>query len=112
MTSVADEIQRREKAALEAIRKSFGTEDGEFGATMFADHHVEELDGSYWLKHLGTEAPLPARVLDILVLSSHWGDDEHEMEVFDFSLPDEVTDYVLSVRFDESGAIEEISMES
>lgn len=62
--------------------------------------------------HLGIEKPDPARVLDILQLSSRWGDDEYEMEVFDFTLPDDVTSYVMSVRFDESGSIEEVSMES
>ncbi|MUI16138.1 DUF2004 domain-containing protein [Massilia dura] len=34
------------------------------------------------------------------------------MDVFDFSLPDDVTDYVISVRFDDSGEVENISMES
>ena len=34
------------------------------------------------------------------------------MEVFDFTLSDEVTDYVISVRFDEAGSVEEVSMES
>ena len=112
MTSVADEIQRREKVALEAIKKSFGTEDGEFGATMFSTHHIEELEPSYWLKHLGTENPEPVKVLDILEFKSHWGEDEHEIGVFDFTLPDGVTNYVMSVRFDQSGSIDEVSMES
>lgn len=112
MSSVADEIQRREKIALEAIKKSFGTEDGKYGATMFAEHHIEELDRSYWLKHLGTGEPKPVHVLSILELRSHWGEDEYEIGVFDFSLPDGVTDDVLCVRFDESGVVKEISMES
>ena len=50
MSSIAAEIQRREKLALDAIKNSFGTEDGEFGATMFATHHIEELKSAYWLK--------------------------------------------------------------
>ena len=112
MTSIATEIQRREKLALEAIKSTFGTEDGEFGATMFATHHIEELEPAYWLKHLGTETPEPKKVLEALQLKEHWGDDENEMEVFDFTLPDGVTDYVMSVRFDQAGAVEEVSMES
>ena len=112
MTSVAAEIQRRENIALEAIKSTFGTEDGEFGATMFATHHIEELEPTYWLKHLGTATPEPKKVLDILQLKSHWGDDENEIEVFDFTLPDDVTDYVMSVRFDETGSVEEVSMKS
>jgi len=47
------------------------------------------------------------------VLRSHWGDDDDNgLEVFDFTLPDDVTDYVISVRFDANGEVEEISMES
>ena len=111
MSAIAAEIQRREKLALEAIKSTFGTEDGEFGATMFATHHIEELEPTYWFKHLGTETPEPKRVLDALQLKEHWGDDDNEMEVFDFTLPDEVTDYVMSVRFDEAGSVEEVSME-
>jgi Protein of unknown function (DUF2004) len=112
MTSVTDEINRRERVAREAIRDSFGTEEGEFGATIFVSHHLDELDAAYWLQHLGTKEPQPIQVLDILTLRSHWGDDEHEMKFFDFSLPGEVTQYVLSVRFDEAGGVEGISMES
>ena len=112
MSSIAAEIQRREKLALDAIKNSLGTEDGEFGATMFATHHIEELKSAYWLKHLGTETPEPKQVLDALQLKEHWGEDENEMEVFDFTLSDEVTDYVISVRFDEAGSVEEVSMES
>jgi hypothetical protein len=50
------------------------------------------------------------------VLRSHWGDDddgdEEGIDTFDFTLPDEVTDYVISVRFDEDGEVESVSMES
>ena len=55
--------------------------------------------------------PEPTRVLDILQLRDHWGGDD-ELETFDFTLPDEATQYVISVRFDDAGEIEEISMES
>jgi hypothetical protein len=106
-----NEIEKREKAAITAIRSSFGTEDDESGATLFVEHHLEEIEGEYWQKHLGTTKPEPISVLDILVLRSHWGGDD-EIETFDFTLPENVTDYVISVRFDDSGQVEDISMES
>jgi hypothetical protein len=113
MVTNVDEVAAREKAALAAIRRSFGTAEGEFGANLFASHHLEEIDGAYWQKHLGTKKPEPAQVLDILILRSHWADDENDgIQVFDFTLPDEVTNYVISVRFDYSGEVEDISMES
>lgn len=40
-----------------------------------------------------------------------WGGD-NDLDTFDFTLPDDVTQYVISVSFDETGAVEGISMES
>lgn len=74
------------------------------------------MEAEYWQQHLGVANPEPARVLDILVLRSHWGDEEENeeegMDVFDFTLPDDVTNYVISVRFDNGGVVQEIDMES
>lgn len=108
-----DEIKRREMSALAAIRDAFGTEADEYGGTLFVSQHLEELDATYWQSNLATTSPEPEQVLGLLELKSHWGDeDENGIDVFDFTLPGKVTNYVLSVRFDETGAIEEISMES
>ena len=106
-----NEIDKREKTAIAAIRNAFGTNEDESGATLFVEHHLEEIEGEYWQKHLGSTNPEPISVLDILVLRSHWGGDD-EIETFDFTLPEDVTDYVISVRFDESGKVEDVSMES
>lgn len=107
---MAGEVEKRTKLALDAIRKAYGTEAGEFSTTMFVGHHLDELPRDYWQEHTGTDVPDPAAVLGLLELKSHWGDGD--IENFDFSLPGEVTDYLLSVRFNESGEIDEISMES
>lgn len=108
-----NEIEKRVKAAIAAIRSAFGTEDDESGATLFVEHHLEEIEGEYWQRHFGTVKPKPVNVLDILVLRSHWGDDDDNgIDTFDFTLPENVTDYVISVRFDGSGQVEDISMES
>ena len=113
MTTTDHEIQRRKEAALMAIKSVFETEEDEYGATLFVSHHLDEIDESYWQKHLGTESPTPHLVLDILELRSHWGDEDDDgIDTFDFTLPDGVTDYVISVRFNKYGQIEEISMES
>ena len=113
MAENSDEIKRREKAALEAIRQAYGTEVDEHGATLFVSHHLTEINSNYWETHLGTQTPEPIRVLDIIELRSHWGDDEDGgIEVFEFTLPGSITDYVISVCFDETGVVGEISMES
>lgn len=47
------------------------------------------------------------------MLRSHWGDEDDDgIDTFDFTLPEDITDYVISVRFDEEGQVEEITMES
>ena len=113
MPAHTNEIEKRTEIALSAIKAAYGTPDDEFGATMFVSHHLEELDGSYWEKHLQTPSPEPNRVLDILTLQSHWGDEDDDgIDTFDFTLPDEITNYIISVRFDEDGTVEDIKMES
>jgi hypothetical protein len=100
----------RQKLALDAIKQAFGTEAGEDNVTLFVEHHLGELPSSYWQHHLGSGAPEPAAILGLLQLRSSWG--EGEIENFDFTLPDGVTDYVVSVHFDVAGTIDGISMES
>ena len=111
MSASPAEIKRREAAARAAIKKAFGTADDEFGATMFVSHHLEELDSAYWTEHFSTERPDAHRILESLILRSHWGGDD-ELDTFDFTLPGDVTQYVVSVAFDESGEVSGISMES
>lgn len=100
----------REKQARDAIEQAFGTEAGEDSITLFIEHHLAELPGTYWQQHLKSETPEASTVVGLLVLGSSWGDDD--IEYFDFTLPDDVTNYVISVHFDESGNIDGISMES
>jgi len=114
MSANTKEIEKRIEVALSAIKAAYGTSDDEFGATLFVSHHLEELDASYWEKHLETASPDPIRVLEMLTLSSHWGDEDDDdgIDIFDFTLPGEVTDYVISVSFDDNGNVENITMES
>ena len=99
---------QREATALKAIKSSYGQEKSEYSTTLFATHHIEELESSYWEKHLGVKTPKPKQVLELLKLQSVWDDNQ----VFDFTLPDDVTSYVISVRFNEAGVVDDISMES
>lgn len=112
MSNQAKEIERRKLASLSMIKSTLGTEEGEFGSTLFTSHHLEEIEPNYWQTELGTTKPSPEQIISILELRSHWGEEDDGIDVFDFTLPNDVTDYVLSVRFDETGEIEEISMES
>lgn len=113
MSASQEEIKKREKTAIAAIKNAFDTEGDEYGGTLFVHHHLEEIEEDFWIKHLGTSHPEPKQVLDILVLQSHWdSEDDEGIDVFDFTLPDDITNYVICVRFDEEGQIEEITVES
>jgi hypothetical protein len=113
MKNRSKEIERRSAVALAAIKETMDKGEGEHSVALFVSHHLEELEAAYWKKHTGEARPSPNKVLDLLELRSHWGDeDEGGIDTFDFTLPGDVTQYVICVRFDESGDVEDIEMES
>lgn len=108
-----EEIERRKRVAISAIKNAFGTKEDEYGATLFVSHLLGEIEGDYWQAKLASSQPKPKQVLDLLVLQSHWGDEKSNgMDTLDFTLPGNITDYLISVSFDEEGDVEEITMES
>jgi hypothetical protein len=80
-------IQKRTEDALAALKTAYGTEDDEFGATLFVSHHLEEIETAYWERLCGTATPEPRQILDTLVLRSEFEEDD-DMDTFDFTLPD------------------------
>ena len=92
--------------ALGAIKASVGTDLGEYGIDLFVSHHLGEISTSTWLEVLGKKVPSSDDIISALVLT-HAEDD-----VYDFTLPRELTNYVVSVTFDEKGQVVDISMES
>ena len=113
MATNPDEIERRRNAALVAIHRAHGTAADEHGATLFVKHHLDEIGDEFWLKKCGVACPNAKQVLDILVLQSHWGEDDDDgIDTFDFTLPDDATNYIISVEFDENGDVSGVSMES
>lgn len=107
-------IQKLTEVARSAIKDAYGTEDDEFGATLFVSHHREEIAVTYWEKQFGTSTPEPSQILDSLVLRSDFdeGEEDDEIATLDFTLPGDVTNYVLCVTFNEDGEVEDLSMES
>jgi hypothetical protein len=94
--------------ALQDIRNAVGTEVDEYSVDEFISHHLEELPSSYWKAKTGVEVPEINQVIDLLILRNKWDDEE----VYDFTLPDDVTDYVISVKYTDNGELEDIDMES
>jgi hypothetical protein len=111
--SVQPEITRREAVARTAILEAYRA-DAEDGPALFVSHHFDELDSVYWIERFGSDRPQPQVVLKALVLQSHWSEEDEEggVDFFDFTLPGDVTNYVISVSFDESGDVEDVVMES
>lgn len=106
-------IELRKKNAITAIKKAYGTKDDEFGITLFVSHHLDEIDSKYWKTYTGKDRPSPQNILDILELKEHWSEeDKRGIDFFDFTLPQDITDYMICVSFDEKGDVVEISMES
>ena len=107
------ELARRKEVAISAIRSAFGTEGDEYGVTLFVNHHLEEIEEEYWQNQLAKSKPELEDVIGLLTLRSHWSaDDENGIDIFDFTLPDDITNYVISVEFDEAGRVIEITTES
>lgn len=106
-------LQQREKLARAAMQLALEDQQAEDSVDLYIQHHLEEIEPEYWVKHFGTSSPTPLQVLDVLVLK-HDGDDEEieAYEMLDFSLPDQVTNYVICVSFDSHGQVIDISMES
>jgi len=104
------ELERRTNAARAAIREAHGTDAGEYSIDLFISHHLDELPPAYWLEKLETATPDPAAVMNLLVCRSSWG--ESDLENFDFTLPGDVTNYVVTVHFDDDGDVDAIEMES
>ncbi|EDP57557.1 DUF2004 domain-containing protein [Vibrio sp. AND4] len=99
-------MDKKVELALEAIKSSHGTESGEYGIDLFVSHHLDELPKAVWLEILGKENPSFNDILSVLVVAYM------EDDVYDFTLPNDVTNYLISVSFDENGQVSDISMES
>ena len=99
------------RAARVKIRSRYGTALGKDDVDLFVSHHLEELSEDEW-RSVGKEIPTSHDILDALVLRSVWGDEESEAtETYDFTLPNEMTQYVIAVKF-EGETIVDIDMES
>lgn len=114
MSTYKKELNRRVELATAHITAMYGNPDAEYSVNAYVEHAIEELETSYWQAKLGIDTPSPEQVMKLLVLHSAWSADDFEngMDNLDFSLPDNVTDYVICVKFDADGNIESMHMES
>ena len=108
-------FKEREQKARNAIWQSYLQDVGlDNQVRLYVEHHLQEISPQYWQHHTGLTRPGAKQVIELL--STQRFLDFHSVEEnddsIDFSLPENVTDYVLCVSFDEDGNVEDISMES
>ena len=103
---------KREAVARAKLLELLDSAEGEFGPTLFVSHHKEELDTEYWKGAFGEVDPKPEAIIEGLVFVDSWdSEDDGNIDVYDFSLPGEVSNYLLSVRF-AGDEVSDVSMES
>ncbi|TVT87530.1 DUF2004 domain-containing protein [Acinetobacter colistiniresistens] len=106
-------VEHREQLARIAMREALENQQAEDSVELFIQHHLEEVEPAYWQKHFGTSTPTSLQVLEFLVLDHQWEEDGLEPhDMLDFTLPDEITNYVICVSFDAKGQVIDIAMES
>lgn len=108
----ASELKQHQEIARAKIKSLYGTPEGENGPTLYVSHHLEEIEAEYWIKEFSVEKPDPRQILDALVFDHSWSyNDDGIDDVFDFTLPNNITNYVLGVYF-VNGEVASVEMES
>lgn len=106
-------VKGREQLARVAMRAALENQQAEQSVVLFIQYHLEEIEPEYWKKYSGSAVPTLLQVLDLLVLADSWQSDAVDgREMLDFTLPDEMTQYMICVSFDAKGQVIDISMES
>ncbi|TXJ09958.1 MAG: DUF2004 domain-containing protein [Acinetobacter sp.] len=113
-------LAAKEQLARQALANALVTGQFKESILLFIEHHLEEIEVEYWQEFFGTNKPSAEQIIAKLEVEdrSYLEDeelDEDEIEYYDnhldFNLPDDVSQYVLCVKF-KDGQVHDISMES
>lgn len=107
---------RFESLARNAIRADY-LEDADGSSCLYLSHHAEEFSVEQRLKYFGAEATESLGVDQLLKAIQLkriglYPDSDDYVAVFDYSIDEDATNYVLAVEFDEAGAPIGVSMDS
>lgn len=106
-------LLKLEQVSLAKIKSLLGAAAGLTNTNLFADHHLAELEEAELKAVTKQESPTQHGIIECLILRDAWASDgENRVDIFDFTLPNDLTDYVISVKFDENDEVSEVSMES
>ena len=95
----------RKQAALYAIKNSADTPYWDGGVKPFLSHHLEVVDPSYWQSEVGTTHPSYSDILELILFKAYHGNDL----TLDFTLPGNITTYIIRVVFNAADEISGIS---
>ncbi len=112
LTDLAD----HDGLARDAIHKEYDR-GSEYSVQLYVNHHLEQFNATELHQCLGTDDPQavsPGLFLSKLRLRriGLHPDDADECAVFDYTISEALTDYVIVVRFDACGSAVTVEMES
>ena len=108
---------RFDEIARDALKAEFAEKPDDGSVGIYLSHHAEELGEKDLLRIFGTADPDDLGIdhlLDALQLKriGLYPGSEGYCAVFDYTIDEEVTDYLLAVEFDGDGGVYGISMDS
>ena len=110
-TNAIEEWRTRLPDLIAAVRRRLADDPGESGL-LYAEHHIAEIAPEAWESVHGLEQPpAVAELLRLLEPVCLWGDLTEGLHL-DFSIGEDLTDYVLSVEIRLDGTLGDIDMES
>ena len=108
---VSDQWAARLPDLVAMARQQLADDPGESGL-LYAEHHIAEIEAEAWESVHGLErAPSVPELLALLQPVSLWGDPTEGLHL-DFTIGEELTQYVLSFEIHPDGTLGDVEMES
>lgn len=107
-------ISKLASIAWEAISEDWDLDEDSETARFYLQHHLDEFDEDEIMQIFGTAdvtKPIFMKALS-LVRIGLYPEDEESFILFDIQFPEELTDYLMSVRMTKDGQVNDISFES
>ena len=116
-TSISDLITNIEimaKKAFEAISSDYDLDDDSETARFYLQHHLDQFNAEDTSKIFGSsDIDKNAYMSSLKLLRiGLYPEDEEENLIFDIQFPEEYTNYLMAVTFDNAGELSCISMDS
>ena len=116
MSEIQSTVEKRVAEAHAALLSELKNAGDDSEVTEYIEHHLDELEEGYWSEVCGASNPSVSEVAAKLTVQPFWLEEalqgEADLDRVDFTLPRDVTDYVLCVEYSEDGDFQDIRTES